>query len=523
MATTQVFFVAGFFLFAGILASKISTILRAPTLLVFLAVGMLAGTDGLLGVEFDDFETSNFIGSLALAFILFSGGYDTEWKSAKRVLFRGTLLASLGVLATAGLLGLFIHWALKLPLEYALLCGAVVSSTDAAAVFAIFRSRGFGLKGNLRPMLEFESGSNDPMAAFLTLFMIEKIASGDASALGYLTILPNFLLKMGVGVAAGLLIAKGAATLFKRLRLEYEGLYYVFGIATVFLLYSLAEFAGGNGFMAAYVGGMALGNRRFPYRHGLARFNDGIAWLMQATVFLMLGLLVTPSELVATIPSGLAVAAALLFVARPLAVELCLIGSRWTLKERLAIDWGGFRGAAPIVLATFPAISGVEGARELFNLVFFVVLISIFIQGKTFPALAKRLGLASDEPFRVRAPLEFEETGCGHERMYEFPVDADAALVGKSLAQLSLPGGALVLLIRRDNRFIVPRGETVVEAGDDLLVFYDPIAVPEVEEMLTKTNADAAADAAKAAAVAQELAEANGETADEEPSEPSAM
>jgi cell volume regulation protein A len=360
------------------------------------------------------------------------------------------------------------------------------------------------------------------MAAFLTLFMIEKILSGDTSALGYLTILPMFLLRMAVGVAAGLLIAKGAATLFKRLRLEYEGLYYVFGIATVFLLYSLAEFAGGNGFMAAYVGGMALGNRRFPYRHGLARFNDGIAWLMQATVFLMLGLLVTPRELVGRIPDGLAVAAALLFVARPLAVELCLLGGSWTWKERLAISWGGFRGAAPIVLATFPAISGVEGARSLFNLVFFVVLVSIFVQGKTLPALARALGLASDERFRVRAPLEFEETEGGREKMYEFPVSEDLAVVGKSLAQLSLPGGALVLLIRRDNRFVVPRGETVVEAGDDLLLFYDPIAVPEIEALLAKTSAEEAADAAKAAAVAQELAEANGETADEEPSEPSA-
>ncbi|MBR4834840.1 MAG: potassium/proton antiporter [Thermoguttaceae bacterium] len=522
METTQIFFVAGFFLFAGILASKISTILRAPTLLVFLAVGMLAGTDGFLKIEFDDFALSNFVGSLALAFILFSGGYDAQWSSAKRVLFRGTALASLGVLATAAFLGFFIHWALKVPLEYALLGGAVVSSTDAAAVFAIFRSRGFGLKGNLRPMLEFESGANDPMAAFLTLFMIEKILSGDTSALGYLTILPMFLLRMAVGVAAGLLIAKGAATLFKRLRLEYEGLYYVFGIATVFLLYSLAEFAGGNGFMAAYVGGMALGNRRFPYRHGLARFNDGIAWLMQATVFLMLGLLVTPRELVGRIPDGLAVAAALLFVARPLAVELCLLGGSWTWKERLAISWGGFRGAAPIVLATFPAISGVEGARSLFNLVFFVVLVSIFVQGKTFPALARALGLASDERFRVRAPLEFEETEGGREKMYEFPVSEDLAVVGKSLAQLSLPGGALVLLIRRDNRFVVPRGETVVEAGDDLLLFYDPIAVPEIEALLAKTSAEEAADAAKAAAVAQELAEANGETTDEGKSEPTA-
>lgn len=485
MDATLIFFVAGFFLFCGVLASKISTVLRIPALLVFLAVGMFAGSEGVGKIVYEHFESANFIGSLALAFILFSGGYDASWKAAKRVLFRGTLLASLGVLLTAAILGAIVHFAFGVELDKAFLLGAIVSSTDAAAVFAIFKSRGSGLKGNLRTVLEFESGSNDPMAAFLTLFMISRVLEG-GSSWEYLTIIPTFAIKMGVGVGGGFLIAKGIVWLFQRLRLEYEGLYYVLGIATVFLLYSVTEYCGGNGFMAAYVGGLTMGNSRFVYRRGLARFNDGIAWLMQLTVFLLLGLLVNPSELYANAGKDLFICAALMFVARPLAVATCLLGSRWTLKEQIAIDWGGFRGAAPIVLATFPALAGVDGAKDVFNSVFFIVLVSIAIQGKTFPTLTRLLGLAKNERERARAPLEFEETGDCNGQMFEFAMTKDAAAVGKTLAELQFPTGALVLLIRRDNKFIVPNGETVVSSRDDLIVFFDPLAHSDVERILTE-------------------------------------
>ncbi|MDO5567037.1 MAG: potassium/proton antiporter, partial [Planctomycetia bacterium] len=345
-----------------------------------------------------------------------------------------------------------------------------------------------GLKGRLRPLLEFESGSNDPMAAFLTLFFIELIKHPEGS---WLIIFPVFFAKMSIGIALGALVARAMVWLFDHLSLEYEGLYYVLGIAIVFLTYSLTQLFWGNGFMAVYVCGLVMGNSQFVYKHGLARFNDGLAWLMQVAVFLVLGLLVSPVNLYHIAFEGFVIAMVLMFVVRPLIVWICMFYTSFNARELAVVAWGGFRGAAPIVLATFPAIAGfanpndVQHAMRLFDIVFFVVVTSIFIQGKSLMPLARRLRLNKVDKLRLRSPLEFEVTGNSNDQLYEFEIGPLSAIIGQTLAQLKLPKGALILLIRRKNGFVVPNGRTVIERDDDLLVFFDPIALPQVEAVLT--------------------------------------
>ncbi|MDO5582212.1 MAG: potassium/proton antiporter [Planctomycetia bacterium] len=471
------------FLLIGIAASKVSSFFKIPILLVFLAVGMLAGSDGIGGIPYDSFEHANTLGTIALAFILFSGGYDTRWGDVRPVFLYGTVLSTIGIFLTALFLGLFVCWFMNVPLVWGLLLGAVISSTDAAAVFALFRSKNFGLKGRLRPLLEYESGSNDPMAAFLTLFLIGMLSGKGFS---WYTLLPIFCIRMAVGIGMGFLIAKATVWLFNHLKLEYEGLYYVIGIAVVLFTWSSTELLQGNGFMAVYVCGMVMGNSRFVYKYGLARFNDGLAWLMQVSIFLVLGLLVTPTLLLKYWFEGIILSFVLMLIVRPLVVWICMMGTSFSWRAKLLVAWGGFRGAAPIVFAIFPVLNEIDDANKIFHIVFFIVLTSIFIQGKTLLPLAKILHLDKVERERLRAPIEFEETGNSNERIYEYHVESGLDIAGKTLAKLQLPGGTLVLLIRRHDSFVVPNGSTIIEPGDDLLVFYDPIAFPSVGKIMTQ-------------------------------------
>ena len=469
---------------AGACASKISSRLNLPALLIFLAVGMLAGSDGIGKIPFDNAAVANTIGTVAMAFILFSGGFDTQWKSVKPVLGYGSVLSSIGVLLTALFTGLFAYWGLNLfspdipySLEWCLLLGAIVSSTDAAAVFAILRSKSVSLKGRLQPLLEFESGSNDPMAAFLTIFMVGMIAEPGTS---YWLILPNFLIKMTIGILFGLLWGKLAIWLYNRINLEYDGLYYVLGIGFVILTFGSSEWSYGNGFMSVYVAGMVMGNGKFIFQNGLGRFLDGMAWLMQVLLFVMLGLLCFPSRLKEVAVAGLLIALFLMFVARPLAVFLGLTGSRFDKRERLFISWVGLRGGAPIMLVTYPMLADTPRAWVLFEIVFLIVLTSVFIQGMTLMPLARKLHL--DKPLRetARSPLAFENTGSSANETAEFEVPKGSLLAGKNLVELNLPEGALILLIRRGGEFIVPRGNTQIREKDHLMVIANHKAIEEI-------------------------------------------
>ena len=482
---------------AGACSSKISSRLNVPVLLVFLGVGMLAGTDFLGIVAFDNAAAANIIGSIAMAFILYSGGYDTSWKSVKSVIGYGSVLSSLGVLLTALFVGLFtfglftagflyfpeyLGFTEKPSFEWCLLLGSIVSSTDAAAVFAILRSRSVSLRGKLQPLLEYESGSNDPMAAFLTIFMVGMILTPGQS---YWTILPMFLMKMSLGVFYGFLIAKLAVWLFNQIDFEYDGLYYVLGIGVGMLTFGASEFSYGNGFMAVYVCGMVMGNSKFIYQHGIGRFHDGIGWLMQVMLFGMLGLLSFPKQLGEVAIPGIAIAFFMMLLARPFAVFLCMVRSKFTMKERLFVSWVGLRGGAPIMLATFPLMANLPDAWKMFSIVFFIVLASVLVQGKTLMPFARLLKL--DKPLKVspRVPLEFENTGTINGDMREFEVLPGAPYIGRKLSELGLPKGALVLLIRRGREFVVPHGSTVIEAHDGLMVLADPATLAATAPVLS--------------------------------------
>ncbi len=470
-----VFFVAAALLILGILASKISSWVNAPVLVMFLAVGMLAGSEGVLpflgvqGIAFSDYKAANYIGSLALCYILFAGGLDTNWKSVRQALVSGGILASLGVLLTAVAVALCCMWLLDVPFAQAMLLGSIISSTDAAAVFAVLRSKGVSLKGDLKPLLELESGSNDPMAAFLTIFMISMVMAPQDHT--YWEIPICFLSRMTLGVGLGIGIGWTAARIFNKLSLDYDGLYLVLGMGVVLFCYGLTELAQGNGFMAVYVCGMMMGNQNFLYRNGFKRFNDGISWLMQVVMFLMLGLLVSPGQLMhwGLIQTGFAVALILMFIARPVAVYLCMLGSKYSWRERTLVSWVGLRGAAPIVLATFPAINGVPDYEHYFTIVFFIVLISVILQGKTLMPMARLLKLDKAFVAQPRAPLEFEQTNTIKGEMYEHEVVADSFAEDTPIRDLHLPKKARILMIRRGEGYVIPDGNTVIRCGDGLM------------------------------------------------------
>jgi cell volume regulation protein A len=360
----------------------------------------------------------------------------------------------------------------------------VVSSTDAAAVFGILRGKGVSLKGNIAPLLELESGSNDPFAAFMTLFMISVIQKAEVSA--YWLFLPKLIWEIGIGILWGFSLGKLCCLLFNKLKLDYEGLYFVINIAIVLLSYGGAMCLFGNGFMACYITGLTMSSLRFNYKRGVSRFSDGVAWLCQVMLFMVLGLLMNIDELLFIWWKGLLVAIALMFIARPLAVLISTIKSKFNIKEKIFVSWVGLRGAAPIVLATFPLYYFSEDeifseyARELFTIIFFVVLTSVVFQGKTLMFVAKKLNL--DSPFKkqTRNPLELEITDSFKSVMKEFNVTADSQLIGKSLAEIKFPNGVMVVLIRRNNTFVLARGESVVELHDGLLLLGDGGLVEEL-------------------------------------------
>lgn len=451
-------------LIISIVASKLSGLLGVPALVVFLAVGMLAGSEGLGGIYFDNARLAQAVGIAAMAFILFSGGLDTPISRIRPVLSSGISLASLGVVLTSLLAGLFAAWVLKLPLVVGLLLGAVISSTDAAAVFSILRSKSLRLKEPLEPLLELESGSNDPMAVILTVGLISLITNPATSLLSLLGMLVTQLV---VGAIAGYAGGRLGVWLLNNLRLQQEGLYSVATIALVALIYGGTTVLGGSGFLAVYLAGILMGNQDFIHKNSLVRFHDGLAWLMQIAMFLTLGLLVFPSQLAKVAGVSLAIAAFLMLVARPVGVFTSLAASKLPRRQKLLVSWVGLRGAAPIILATFPLVAGVPQAPLIFDVVFFVVLTSVLIQGTTIPLAGRWLRLnAPHQPVPVVPSLREHMS----EHLVEIKLTSDAKAAGKRIIDLHLPREVLLVLIERDGVHIVPTGSTELVAGDSVLV-----------------------------------------------------
>ena len=442
---------------------------------------MLAGSDGPGGIHFDDPYIAQFLGVVALAFILFAGGLDTNWESVRPVMWTGIALSTAGVLITALLVGLFTAFILKFSLTEGLLLGAIISSTDAAAVFSVLRSRNVSLKGSLKPLLELESGSNDPMAVLLTVGFVGLLLHPGDSFIG---LLPVFIYQMAFGAAMGYLMGHGMIRLLNRLKLEYEGLYPVLSMTLVMLTYGITASLKGNGFLAVYIAALIMGKHSFIHKKSLIRFHDGLAWLMQITMFLTLGLLVFPTRLIPVIGSGLLISVFLMFAARPVSVFVTTIGSRMDFRERTMVSWVGLRGAVPIVLATFPLLANIPNAEMIFNIVFFIVLTSALLQGTTIPLVARWLGV--DAPIQINTvyPIECEPTGKMKCDMAEVHVPDNAEVINKRLLELDLPDGALIALIKRDDEFFVPGGGTELRAGDRLLVLADKKTFEKVRSII---------------------------------------
>jgi potassium/hydrogen antiporter len=469
LTINNILLIGSLLLFLSLLASR-TTKYGIPTLILFLAVGMLAGSEGLGGIVFDDPEIAKFIGSVALSFILFSGGLDTKWNDIKPVLWQGVSLSTLGVLITTFVVGLLVRLFTNFSIIEGLLLGAIVSSTDAAAVFSIMRSKGLGLKGNLRPLLELESGSNDPMAYFLTIMFTFLLVDKEASSLSLVSL---FFKQMIIGGLAGYFMGQGMTKILNWIKLEFEGLYSVLLITMVLFTFSFTYYAEGNAFLAVYISGCILGNKSFIHKKSLTKHFDGQAWMMQIIMFLTLGLLVFPKQIIPYIGTGLLISFILILIARPLSVFISLIFFKTGFRKKLYISWVGLRGAVPIVLSTYPLTAGIDKAGVIFNLVFFISVTSVLIQGTTLPLLARLLNLSLPVNLKKKSVSDLESAWKTKSLYKTFSIQPGLSCIGKSVVDLELPGSIVIALIERNNKFIIVDGATIIMAGDKLYVIAD--------------------------------------------------
>lgn len=470
LATALFLATLGVLLATSVLVSRASQRFAIPVTLLFLGVGMLAGSQGIGGIEFTDYAVAFRLGTIALVLILFDGGLNTPLASLRRAARPAAVLATAGVAGTAALVAAAAHF-LDLPWTHALLLGAIVSSTDAAAVFSVLRGSGIGIKRRVGTTLEVESGINDPMAVILTMAVTQHLlAPGEGAGL---RLAVDLVRQLVIGGVAGALIGGAGRLAMPRVRLQAGGLYPVLTLALAALAYAVPTLLGGSGFLGVYVAGVMLGNGPLPYRPGLLRVHDALGWLAQIGMFLVLGLLVLPSRLVPVAWEGLALALFLAIVARPLVAALCLIPFRYASREIVYVGWVGLRGAVPIILAIYPVLMSAPGAQRVFDIVFFIVVINALVPGATLPWVTRRLGLEVDEP-RPAAVLEIESRQPLTGELLSFHVDEALAVSGVPLSELPFPEGAAAALVVRGRELIAPKGSTTLEPGDHVYVLTRP-------------------------------------------------
>ncbi|HAN96724.1 MAG TPA: potassium/proton antiporter [Planctomycetaceae bacterium] len=454
-------------LLLGVLSNKISARLGMPALATFLGLGMLAGSEGIGGIEFEDYSLANAVGTVVLAIILFAGGLGTPISAVRDTWRRAGLLASVGVLLTAVITGGAASWILGLPIGQGMLLGSIVGSTDASAVFSVLRAGGVHIRRSLADTLEVESGSNDPMAIFMTVGMVQILSGKVTSIVDLSMLLVN---QVVLGIAVGLAVGFGAVWTLKNIRLEVAGLYPIMAIAFGLISYGLAADFGGSGFLATYLTGIVIGNHQTPFLRGIQAFHDATAWLGQILMFILLGLLSFPSRLAEVWVEGLSIAAVLMFVARPISVFLCLIGSRFDFREQLLLSWVGLKGAVPITLAIFPLMANIEGASTIFNVVFFVVLISAVLQGSTLKPVAKGLGLDVAPRREPPVTLEISSLYDVDADIVDYYIEPETMAAGKAIRDLALPSDVVIALIVRNHESRLPKGSFRIEAGDHVIV-----------------------------------------------------
>lgn len=465
--------------FVSIVIGKVSSKLGLPALLLFLLVGMISGTDGL-GIHFDDTSVAQTIGTVSLCIILFSGGMNTRLGEIKPVMKQGISLATIGVLLTSIITGLLIYWVLGLTsqslnigMTTALLLAATMSSTDSASVFSILRSKGLHLKNNLRPMLELESGSNDPMAYVLVITLIEICQLGGTP--NYLNAILFLLLQLAIGGIAGFLIGKGSVHIINRLKIDNPSLYPILSLTLCIFIFSFTYYIKGNGYLAVYIGGLVFGNNSFVHKRSSVNFFDGIAWLCQLLMFLTLGLLVNPHELIPIAKPGLIISLLMIFISRPLSVFISLLPfQKMGIKDKIYVSWCGLRGAVPIIFAILPLAADVPHAHLIFNIVFFCTLISLLVQGTTIPIMAKWLGLeeTNEEKYQLEN-FDVDFSDDIKSVTTEITLTEEILKNGNLLMNLSLPDKTLVVMIKRDNKYFVPTGKTILHNHDKLLIITD--------------------------------------------------
>jgi potassium/hydrogen antiporter len=477
----QLILIAGALLGAGLLASLLAGRVRVPSLLLFLGVGMAIGTDGLGWIDFDDVRLARSIGIVALALILFEGGLTSGLFEIRPVLPAAVSLAVVGTVVTAVVTGLAAVWLLDLSLLQGLLTGAVLASTDGAAIFGLLR--GSTLERKLASTLEAESGFNDPMAVLLVLGFIAWLQE---PGYGIVDMLALLVRQIGIGLAVGALVGAGMVAVLRRVRLDTTGLYPVASLATAALAFGGADTLDGSGFLAVYLAGLWLGTAGIPAQRTVTSFHQGIAWVAQVALFLSLGLLVFPSELGGIALDGTALALVVVFLARPVAVLAATAWGGYSMAERAILAVAGLRGAVPVVLATFAVIAGVEGSGKLFDVVFFAVLISTVLQGASFEPLADRLGVTTREPALPRPLAETGTIRALGAEVLEFPIGRGDAIAGARVRDLDLPREAVVNVIVRDDEAIPPRGSTRLLAGDELHVLVRSETAGELRRLVRR-------------------------------------
>ncbi len=478
----NILLIGSILIFCSILISKTGYRFGIPTLLLFLLVGMFFGSDGL-GIQFHSASDAQFVGMMALSIILFTGGMDTKLHEVRPVMVQGILLSTVGVLLTTLLTGAFIFYIsewnqtnIQLTFMVSLLLAATMSSTDSASVFNLLRSQQMNLKENLRPMLELESGSNDPMAYMLTIVLIEVISSG--SGLNVWHIAQGLFTQFVFGGIIGYAFGRFAIWLINKINLSNSSLYPILLLSLIFITFTLTDFVKGNGYLAVYILGVVVGNAKLAFRKDINTFMDGLTWLFQIIMFLTLGLLVNPHELLDVAAVALLIGLFMIVAARPISIFACLLPFRHiSNKARLFVSWVGLRGAVPIIFATYPVIAQIPGSNQLFNIVFFITLLSLVIQGMSIAKVAKWLKLdlpqkKEGNEFGIELPDEIDS------ELHEITLTPEMLKAGNRLADMHLPQGTLVILIKRGYEFLIPNGQAELHTGDKLLIISENKQVP---------------------------------------------
>ena len=456
----QLMLCCGLILLICITSSKVLYRFGVPLLLIFIFLGMIFG---VMVIDFSDFQLTGKIASIALVFIMFYGGFGTNWSMARPKAAPSILMSTLGTIITFFITGVFVYLIFKISFLESLLIGAVVSSTDAASVFAILRSQKLNLEGSLASLLEVESGSNDPVACMLTLIILTLMGGGTV-----MNLIPLVISQIVIGVMIGTLIAMASIYLIRHANFEIESFYVIFIIAIAIIAYSLSEWMGGNGYLSVYISGIIIGNSKIPHKKTLVHFFVGVSWIMQIILFFILGLLANPLELPKVIGKSVVISLGIIFIARPISVFLVLKKFDFNTKEKLFIAWVGLRGAASIVFAIFALNYGISINNDIYHIIFFIALISVGVQGTLIPIIAKRLELLDNNRPVLKTFNDYVEER--NTKVMELKIEGTCKLINKSIMDANIPEEILIAMIKREGEIIIPKGASIIKEGDILVV-----------------------------------------------------